>query len=357
MNHRSSSTLADLKGGNASGGDRNLPESGGPPGSDPPGQGASSLISVIVPVTERPSDLADLYEEYSEPFRDEGWNYEFLFVLEPWFRHLAEPLEALQEADHPIEVLQVGQGRSEGTLLKLAAEKCEGEVLVTLPAYHRVRAETLPELIRRLESGADLAVAYRSPRRDSWVNRIQTRAFHLVLHWLTGERVRDVACGVRAMRRKVLLTIPLYGDFFRFLPILAKREGFQVAELAGTQHPADQDTRVYNPGIYLRRLIDLLGIFFMLRFTYKPLRFFGLIGSGFSMVGAVVLFVLFLQRIGGQGIANRPMLLLGVLLLTLGIQAIALGLVGEIIVHLNAPSKRSYRVRKTADGPAEETAP
>jgi hypothetical protein len=139
--------------------------------------------------------------------------------------------------------------------------------------------------------------------------------------------------------------IALYGDFFRFLPLLVMSAGFRVVEVNAPQHSADRSTRVYRPGIYLRRIIDVFGLFFLLRFTEKPLRFFGLVGSLAGLAGALIVVVLGVQRLGGQGIADRPLLLLGVLLLVLGIQAIALGLVGEIIVHLHASHRRPYRVK------------
>ena len=148
------------------------------------------------------------------------------------------------------------------------------------------------------------------------------------------------------MRRQVLEVVPVYGDLFRFLPILAEREGFRVEEVTVTPHSDDRRTRVYSPAVYLRRLIDLLGLFFLVRFTTKPLRFFGLIGGIFSGLGAVILLVLFVQRLGGDPIADRPMLLLGVLTFVLGVQAVAIGLVGEIIVHLSPKEgRRAYRVR------------
>lgn len=155
------------------------------------------------------------------------------------------------------------------------------------------------------------------------------------------------------MRREVLSEIPLYGDFFRFLPVLAIREGYQVEEIDAPQHSSDVKTRVYSPGIYLRRLIDVFGLFFLARFTYKPLRFFGMIGGTLVVFGGLVLVVLFLQRLAGEPLAGRPLLLLGVLMFTLGVQAIALGLIGEIIVHFNAPARSPYRVK--ADTAADES--
>lgn len=314
-----------------------LHESGGP------------FLSVIVTVTERPVSLLDLYDEYAAPLRARGWSFEFLFALEPWGDYLVEPLESARRAGEPIRVLHAHRTMGEAGLLKEAGRRCRGEIVITLPAYYRVRAACLPQLVERVRQGADLAVAWRSPRRDSWVNRLQNRVFHFLLGLSASRRFHDIACGVRVMPARVLGQIPLYGDFSRFLPLLAVQEGFVVEEVACPQHPGDRQPRVYAPGVYLRRLIDLFGVFFLLRFTYKPLRFFGLLGGGLSIVGGVILLALFFLRLGGQAIADRPLLLLGVLLFSLGVQIVALGLVGELIVHLSVPSELSYRVRERVE--------
>jgi len=301
-------------------------------------------VSVIVPVTERPEPLAELYLEFSAPLREAGYTYEFLFSVESRNQSAVTPLKELAKGGAPVRVLEVGHTVGESALLKLGASRARGRVLLSLPAYRRVVASALPDLIERVDGGADLASARRWPRKDSWVNRIQTRLLHSVISSVSAPDMQDVASGVRAMRPAVFADIPLYGDFFRFLPILAMREGFKVVEVDALQHPRDARTRVYSPGIYVRRLIDVLGLLFLSRFTYKPLRFFGLIGVTATGLGALMLFALLIQRLGGHGIANRPMLLLGVLIFTLGIQSIALGLIGEIIVHFNARTERPYRL-------------
>lgn len=301
-------------------------------------------VSVIVPVAERPDELAGLFREYAKPLRDSARSFEFLFVAEPWFRGMTEPLHELVSGGERVRVLQVAQAMGETALIRIGAARCRAPIVVTLPAYRRVEASALPQLIERVEQGVDVAVARRWPRRDSWINRFQNRVFHALLGRLTAGKIHDVACGVIALRGDVLQQLPLYGDFFRFLPLLALREGYRVEEVCAPQHERDTSTRLYHPGVYLRRMIDVLGLFFLLRFTDKPLRFFGLLGSVLVIAGGGVLLVLAVQRLGGQGIADRPLLLLGVLSVVLGAQAIALGLVGEIIVHQHASRRRRYRV-------------
>jgi hypothetical protein len=309
------------------------------------GAARAAEVTVVVPVSERPASLVEIYHEYSGPLKARDEVYEFVFVAEPWYRELTMPVAELAWAGEPVRVYEAGQTVGESALLRQGAAHATGEVIVSLPAYHRVEAMALPELIEAVRGGADMAVARRRPRRDSWLNRLQNRAFHALLGGLAEGRLHDVACGVRAMRKELLGEIPLYGDFFRFLPLLALRRGMEVVEIDAPQHARDRPTRVYQPGVYVRRLIDILGLFFLLRFTEKPLRFFGLVGTALSLAGVAVLILVLAQRLVGQGLANRPLLLLGVLLVVLGFQAVALGLVGEIIVHLRASRHTTYRLK------------
>jgi hypothetical protein len=302
------------------------------------------MVSVIVPVTERPAPLDGLYEELAAPLRASGRPYEFIFVTEPWGRSLASGLAALAASGEPVRVLLTGQTVGETAQIKLALKDCRGEIVVIHPAYPRIEPAGLSAIIARVEGGIDVVTARRWPRGDAWINRAQTWAFHGLIAGLGAGRLRDLGSGVRAGRRDVLRSIPLYGDFARFLPLAAQREGYTVEEIPVPQHPEERRARIYSPGIYLRRLIDVIGLVFLLRFTEKPLRFFGLAGALLSAAGGAILVVLAIQRLGGQALSDRPLLLFGLLLLVLGIQAIALGLIGEIIVHLHASQRRTYRL-------------
>jgi hypothetical protein len=316
-------------------------------------------VSVLVLVTYRAEPLAELYEEIVAGVRGACDGFEFVFVVEPPFLDSTPPLTRLATQGEPICVLTVGQELGETALLRAGVPHCRGSIVLTVPSYRRVEAAGIARLIDAVRTGVDLAVARRWPRRDSWLSRTHTRVFHALAARVVGrttQRINDVACGVRALRPTLLEQIPLYGDFALFLPFLALHDGYSVKEVPLPQHRADRQTKRHPPGLYLRRAFDLLGLFFLLRFTEKPLRFFGSVGAVFVLPGAVILGVLLVQRLGGTGIANRPLLLLGVLLVVLGIQAIALGLIGEIIVHLHAAQRPMYRLRhETSSDPAGDS--
>jgi glycosyltransferase involved in cell wall biosynthesis len=307
--------------------------------------GDARLISVVVPVVERTDDLVAVYHAFAGELDRRPEDYEFLFVFDGRYTPPPELL-ALSRETGRIKLLRFVREFGETAALRLGIERSRGDLILTLPAYFQVQPQGVALLLEALESGADMAVANRSPRLDSWLNRAQSRMFHSIVGGVSDQRFHDMACGVRVMKRSVAETLPLYGDLHRFIPALALREGFRVQEVSVPQHPKDARTRVYRPGVYFRRLLDIAAFFFLAKFTEKPLRFFGLVGSVFLAAGGLLSVVLLVERVEGQGIANRPALLLAVLLVALGVQLIGLGLVGEIIVHLRAPHRRAYRVRE-----------
>jgi glycosyltransferase involved in cell wall biosynthesis len=303
------------------------------------------LVSVVVPVVERADDLVAIYRAFSSELERRAERFEFLFVFDGRFTPSPE-LVALSREKPALKLLRFAREFGETAALRIGIEKSRGDLVLTLPAYFQVQPEGVGRLLDSVAAGADMAVANRSPRLDSWLNRMQSRVFHRIIGGVADHQFHDMACGLRAMRRNVAEALPLYGDLHRFIPALAIREGYRVDEVPVAQHPNDAQIRVYRPSVYFRRLLDIAAFFFLAKFTERPLRFFGLVGSVFLISGAALCLILLVQRIEGQGIANRPALLLAVLLVAIGVQLIGLGLVGEIIVHLRAPHRRAYRVRE-----------
>ena len=197
------------------------------------------------------------------------------------------------------------------------------------------------------EEKNDLVISWRYPRIDSWFNRVQARVFHWTIRMLTGTGYHDVSCGLRAMKRQVAEEIQLYGDLHRFIPLLAYQRGFKVKEITVRQSPLDSMRRIYRPGVYLRRLLDILTLFFLFKFTQKPLRFFGLVGSSLFGAGVLTTAYLGLYRLLGFGaISGRPLLILGVLLMVLGVQLFSIGLLGEIIIFTHARDVKEYQIKE-----------
>ncbi|MGH6690532.1 MAG: hypothetical protein ACREK7_04270 [Gemmatimonadota bacterium] len=311
----------------------------------------AEAISVIVPLVEERQNAEEYHRQYAPALRALGRPVEFVFVRAAGRDGLSSDVDP---GSAGVRVIDVGRPVGHATMLKLALDRSEGGIVVILPPSFRVAPDDLPRLVRQVDLGSDMAVAWRRPQKRGWFRRLQSASASLVLNTLTGTGFHDATCRTYAMRREVLADLPLYGGYFRFLPILADHEGFRVDEVEVRPHATERQPSLYSPSLYLGWLIDSLGLFFLLRFTYRPLRFFGLMGAGLGVAGGVILGVLLVQRLGGQGIANRPLLVLGVLLVTLGAQSIALGLIGEIVVHFQAFRSPTYRLARPPESSVDE---
>lgn len=303
-------------------------------------------VSVIVTVTDGDADLREMYESFASVLARSGREFEFVIAVSPESRDRAAALESSLANGEPVRTVEAVRTLNETGLLRRGSAVARGDIIVTLPAHRQVEPSALEPLLASIERGADVAVARRWPRPGPLLNRAQSWALHRILGDLGGRRFHDLGCGVRAMRRQVLDEVPLYGEFARFFPLFASHQGFTVEEVNVAPHAADRRMRLHSPGVYLRRLLDVLGVFFVLRFTDRPLRFFGLIGTVLAAIGGATMILLVIDRMNGVPIGTRPLLLLGVLFLALGLQAVAFGLIGEMIVHFSASQGRRYRVKE-----------
>jgi Glycosyltransferases involved in cell wall biogenesis len=304
-------------------------------------------ISIIVPVVERYDNLRKLYSEYSSSFDKLDKSYEFIFVVYGQFCEALEDLKKLKTENSSMKIIKLTKNNSESDALSVGFQKAQGSYLFTLASYFQVESEAVDTIWNELNNGYDLVLTRRFPRTDSIFNRLQSFIFHGLIRKMTKTDFHDISCGLRGMRRKVFEKIDLYGDLHRFIPILADKYGFKIKEINARQRKEDFAIRIAGPGIFFRRLLDMLTIFFIIKFTMKPLRFFGLIGIALFGIGGIVSGYLALYRLLGYGgIADRPLLLLGVILMVLGVQTLSIGLIGEIIIFTHARGIKEYNVEE-----------
>jgi glycosyltransferase involved in cell wall biosynthesis len=303
-------------------------------------------LSVIVPIGDRQADPLDLHNEYKAGLDALGQSYELIYVLDGPREKFAAGLRRLLAHGERFTVISLTRSFGESTALTAGFEQATGQIVVTLPGYHQVEGAEVEKLVAAL-GGCDLAVGRRWPRAGGAFERARRRLFHGLLGWVTGVQFRDLGCGARAFDRRVLEEIQLYGDQHRFLAVLAERQGFVVREIDLRQSPADRFEGVYGPREYTRGLLDIFTIFFLVRFTKKPLRFFGMVGVSIFAIGSALVAWLVIEKLFfGQGLAGRPALLLSTLLVVLGLQLFALGLLGELIIFTHARSIKDYQIER-----------
>ncbi len=304
-------------------------------------------ISIIVPVVERYDDLRKLYSEFSSAFDKLDKSYEFIFVVDGQFCEAFEDLKDLKTGNPAIKIIKPIRYHGESAALSIGFENAQGDYLFTLASYFQVEPEAVSTIWNELNNGYDLVLTRRYPRIDSKLNRIQSVLFHLLIRKISYIEFHDISCGLKGMKRKVFEEISLYGDLHRFIPILADKYGFKIMEIKAKQRKEDTALRLVGIGSYPRRLLDIFTVFFITRFTMKPLRFFGLSGLSFFCIGSVITGYLGLYRLlGFGGIADKPLLLLGVLIMVLGVQTLSIGLIGEIIIYTHAREIKEYNLEE-----------
>jgi glycosyltransferase involved in cell wall biosynthesis len=303
-------------------------------------------VSVLIPVGERYDDTKELFRDYKAALAASGRSYEIIYILDGRKDDVARDLESLIGEGEPITALQFGQAFGEAAALTAAFDRATGQIILTLPAYFQAEASEIPRLLDALAK-CDMVVTRRWPRRGGALGRFRRMVFHRLIAWLTGQRFNDLGCSVRAFRRDVVAEIAIYGDQHRFLPLLAIKQGFSVREVDVKQSPKDEFRGAYRLREYAHRILDILTVLFLMRFTKKPLRFFGMLGTIIFLLGAIFLAILVIQKVVfAMALADRPALLLSSLLVVVGLQLFALGLLGELIIFTHARELKEYKIER-----------
>ncbi len=304
-------------------------------------------LSVVVPVSKRCDGLAEILALLHEGLKHSGRSYEVVLVVDGDLHDRLAQAQALAEVDERIRVLSFARQFGEGAALRAGLMASRAPILLTHPAYFQVQPAVLGELLQAIDDGADVAFASRSSERDSAFNRLQRWVFNFFLRRALWVRFRDISSGVRTLKREALEDVAVHGPFHRFLPVLAAMKGLTVREVPAALHPQAGGARVYRPSVYVKRFLDLVNVFFLARFTYKPLRFFGLVGGMLFGIGLLIcLYLTALKVFGGEAIGDRPLLLMGVLLVAVGFQTLAIGLLGELITFAHAAKHKPYTIRE-----------
>jgi len=312
-------------------------------------------ISVIVPVGRRHEALRELYEQYRAGLEAVQLPYEFVFVMDGPHRDAMAEVGALIDEGQPnVQMVVLNRSFGESTAIMAGFERAGGDIIMTLPAYHQINAEDIPKLLAPLET-TDLAQGWRWPRKGSGLERMRRSMFHGLVGRFTGMRLHDLGCGARAMKRAVLQELSLYGDQHRLLPVLANRQGFSVIEVELRQSERDRFQGMYKPREYAHFVLDVFTVFFLVRFTKKPLRFFGMLGASMFGLGALLVLWLVVERLAfNTSLSDRPALLLSALVVVLGLQLFALGLLAELIIFTHARHIKDYQGAEIIQYPRAE---
>jgi glycosyltransferase involved in cell wall biosynthesis len=289
------------------------------------------VISVVVPLLNEEGSLQELYTEIAAALEPRGEPFEVVFVDDGSTDGSGTVLSRLHEEHANVVVVRLRRNFGKAAALKAGFLEASGDVIVTIDADLQDDPAEIPQLLAKLDEGFDLVSGWKTRRNDPLSRRLFSRLFNWTNALISGVRLHDVNCGLKAYRAEVVQGMRLYGELHRFLPVLAAYQGYRVAEIP-VNHRARQHGRSrYGPERYLRGFFDLLSVTFMGRYRYRPLHLFGGIGLLLGAIGFIVLLYLSMLWFWGQGIGGRPLFFLGVLLVVVGIQFVSLGLLSELI--------------------------
>ena len=309
------------------------------------------MISVVVPLLDEEHSLDALYHEIAAALEPTGETFEVVFVDDGSTDRSMEVLRRLNAETTNVIVIHLRRNFGKAAALQAGFLEARGDVIVTIDADLQDDPAEIPRLLAKLDGGFDLVSGWKSQRNDPFLRRLFSRIFNGTTALISGVRLHDVNCGLKAYRAEVLRGLRIYGELHRFIPVLASYRGFRITEIPVNHRARMHGTSRYGPERYLRGFFDLLSVTFMGRYRHRPLHLFGGLGLLMGAIGFVILTYLTVIWLWGEAIGHRPLLTLGVLLIVVGIQLVSLGLLSELIT-----SQHEERVseRERSDQVVEE---
>lgn len=311
-------------------------------------------ISIVVPAMNEEQNVRLLYEALSAQLKELGKSYEVIFVDDGSTDHTFDELKQLHtENPGVVRVIRFRRNFSKTPALVAGFSRCRGEVVFTMDADLQDDPVEIPRFLETLDQGYDLVSGWKYPRLDPFSKTFPSRVFNGMVSKLTGVHLHDINCGFKAYRREIIEDshLKLYGEFHRFVPVIAHWRGFRVAEIKVLHHPRKYGVSKFGARRFTRGLIDLLNVLFLTTFLRKPLRLFVPLGFWTFVFGILVDLVIVIRSrfFINEPIHNQPLLFVGILLMIFGVQFVLAGLQSEMIRHYAFRSDEEYSIRQELD--------
>jgi len=306
-------------------------------------------ISVVVPLYNEDESLPELHRRLTDVLATTGKSYELIFVDDGSTDGSYRVLGGLHDQDPGhVSVYSFGRNYGKSAALATGFARATGAYVVTLDADLQDDPAEIPRLIEMLESGSDLVCGWKFPRHDPFTKRVPSKVINWLTARLTGVKVHDMNCGLKAYRREVVADLPLYGEQHRFIPALAHSMGYRVDETKVRHHARKYGSTKFGARRFVEGIFDLITVLFLTRYIRKPLHFFGVAGITLLSLGGGMMTYLVVGWFMGRWIGDRPLFPLSILLMIIGMQFISTGLLGEMLTSLTY-RKEAGRVRRSLE--------
>ena len=305
-------------------------------------------VTVVVPVLDEEGSVGELAARVAGVLDRTGRSFEIVFVDDGSRDGTAQRVREARERDPRVKLVRLRRNFGKAAALSAGFDHSAGRLVVTMDGDLQDDPEEIPRFLALLdEQGLDLVSGWKRRRRDPVSKRLPSRLFNWVTRKLAGVDLHDFNCGFKVYRREVLGEIAIYGELHRYIPVLASRRGFGIGELEVTHHPRRHGSSKYGWDRFYKGLLDLITVLFITRYTRRPLHLFGGFGLLFLAMGiAINGYLAWAWTFRNEDLSNRPLLLLGVLLMLLGFQVLTTGLLGEMITYKNFRRRDSYSLKE-----------
>ena len=304
-------------------------------------------ISVVIPVLNEEGAVGDLSARLVSVLEQTGQSFEIVFVDDGSKDQTVERIRQAHRLDPRVKLVRLRRNFGKAAALSAGFDHSSGHIVITMDGDLQDDPDEVPRFLAKLdEENLDLVSGWKKERKDPASKRYPSLLFNWVTRKLAQIDLHDFNCGFKAYRREVLAEISVYGELHRYIPVLASRRGFAVGELAVRHHPREHGVSKYGWDRYLKGPLDLITVLFITRYTRRPLHLFGAIGVTSISIGFCINAYLAVTWMMGETLSNRPLLLLGVLLMLVGIQVLTTGLIGEMITFKGFRRSDSYSVRE-----------
>ncbi len=298
-------------------------------------------ISIVIPLYNEEENVMELHRRLTDVLGSLGKGYEIIYVDDGSIDGTPDILEEISEGNNSVLVLSLRRNFGQTAAFAAGFDFARGDVIITMDGDLQNDPADIPRLLEEIDS-CDLVSGWRKDRRDPFLSR---RLPSMIANWLiskvTGVKLHDYGCSLKAYRREVIKNLKLYGEMHRFIPAVASWYGVRVTEVETTHHPRLHGKSKYGLSRTIKVVLDLITVKFLQSFSTKPIQFFGFMGLVSGAAGVLISLYLSIRKIFFHDlIGGRPLLLLGVLLIIVGIQLIGMGLISEMLVRVYHESQR-----------------
>ena len=315
-------------------------------------------LSVVIPLRNEAPNLRTLHQELTESLGKWGRPYELLLVDDGSTDDTFAILGELQRDDLHVRVVRLRRNFGQTAAFAAGFERARGRVIVTSDGDLQNDPRDIPALVARLEEGHDIVCGWRRARKDPWLTRrLPSTLANGLISRITGVRLHDYGCSLKAFRSEVIRPLRLYGEMHRFIPAIASEQGVRIAEMVVNHRPRRHGRSNYGLSRTVRVILDLVTVKFLLSYSTRPLQMFGPPGLLMGFAGAAIIGYLgYVRLFTGQAIGDRPLLLLGILLAFGGLQLLTLGLLAELQARTyhESQNKPIYVVRDVLESRDED---